>query len=289
MFKNNASSMPRGSLKHRAPFSAALAVLTRSMPYTNGIQLCCSADRASFSNSSSASRFVKARGKKGRKEVEGAEDLEDGEYFEDDFEDDEFLDDLDSDQMFDSAGVIDTAKQDWAEAALKCAQAALQNEKLESEIQLYSFRVNVRTFQVYVRLDKLEDKYGSPTLEEIRIVSRDFNNRMEEEQIPHWEDIAVEVSTPGAERDVQVPDQLMRFKGLPMRVVYRPDPDDIDSEQVGIMDLQLVEDEVSTWRLADVRANRPDGKGRKLSKKKLTTDIPIPVSNILKCNLHIDL
>ncbi|KAK3277415.1 hypothetical protein CYMTET_14578 [Cymbomonas tetramitiformis] len=275
--------MQRASNKQQAPISATFADRALVMPYANGIQLSCSAQ---FSKKTGTPRRVKTSG---RKKAEDAEVLEGGQYFEDDFSDDVYLDDLDSDEMFDSAAVIDTAKQEWAEAALKCAQAALLNEKLESEFQLYSFKVNVRTFQVYVRLDKLEDKYGSPTLEEIRIVSRDFNQRMEEEQIPHWEDIAVEVSTPGAERDVQVPDQLMRFKGLPMRVAYRPDPDDNDSEKASFLDLQSVEDDVSIWRLADVRANRPDGKGRKLSKKKLTTDIPIPVSNILKCNLHIDL
>ena len=140
----------------------------------------------------------------------------------------------------------------------------------------------------------------------------------------HTDDIEIEVSSPGAERIVWIPDELERFKELPMEVTYK-----IEREgkppvyEVGVVSHSLrltsggyskhhtaveprvccerrdmqrqvlsfdrVEGDQVIWHLANVRANRPDGKGRAISKKKLAADIAIPIAAITKANVHIDL
>lgn len=64
-----------------------------------------------------------------------------------------------------------------------------------------------------VRLDKLSDPRGSPSLDDIEDFSRRFYKALEERL---GEEVAgrmeVEVSSPGAERPVGIPGELERFR-----------------------------------------------------------------------------
>jgi len=76
-----------------------------------------------------------------------------------------------------------------------------------------------------------------------------------------------------------------------MRVCYKVQNEDGKSiDQAQVLSLVSVDMELkqSVWNLANVRANWP-GKGRKLSKKKLEAEVPIPIGAITSANLHIDL
>lgn len=94
----------------------------------------------------------------------------------------------------------------------------------------------------------------------------------------------------------------MRFKDIPMRVLYSTDgASDRDGQQgkskpqqTNNQVLTFVEyDELSRttrWRLADVRCNRErKGKGRRLNKKERETIIEIALVNIDRVNLHVDI
>ena len=59
--------------------------------------------------------------------------------------------------------------------------------------------------------------------------------------------------------------------------------------QVRVLSFDRVEGDDVIWKLANVRANRPDGKGRAISKKKLAADIAVPLSSITSSKVHIDL
>eukprot|EP00241_Pyramimonas_parkeae_P010836 CAMPEP_0114233838 /NCGR_PEP_ID=MMETSP0058-20121206/5396_1 /TAXON_ID=36894 /ORGANISM="Pyramimonas parkeae, CCMP726" /LENGTH=249 /DNA_ID=CAMNT_0001345491 /DNA_START=251 /DNA_END=1000 /DNA_ORIENTATION=- len=233
------------------------------------------------------------KGGKGRNRLETAdeeakagEELDEFDGEEGDYEGEEDDWDNESDDS-NFVGMIDTQSLPWAELALQCARDSLKDcLEVIGETRLYSFRVNPANYRVSIRLDKMQDKYGSPSMEDLTVFSRNFNNRLEENNAP--EEIEVEVSSPGAERLVLVEELGTRFDGLPMEVYY----ENAEGEnQMQIVDLVSVdkEREMVVWHLADVRANRPDGKGRKLSKKKLAAEILIPVGSIRQINLHVDL
>mmetsp|Transcript_3288 Transcript_3288/g.6585 ORF Transcript_3288/g.6585 Transcript_3288/m.6585 type:complete len:246 (-) Transcript_3288:360-1097(-) len=171
---------------------------------------------------------------------------------------------------------------DWGQKALDCAQQILENK---NELALYGFRAYNASKRIDIRIDKLTDTYGSPTLDEIGEFSRDFNQLLEsnlgEETAAS---IEIEVSSPGAERSVRIPDELLRFKALPMSVCST------DAPEPRVFNLQAVlEDGTTTvWAYADVRANRSLGKGRGLSKKQKEMEFTIPIENIISVNIHLD-
>lgn len=121
----------------------------------------------------------------------------------------------------------------------------------ELGIELYSFKTIPSSKRLDIRLDKTGDRYGSPSLEDVEVFSRDFGTRLEAELVrlsprpiggipsptdslgpaacscPQGEkeagEIEIEVSSPGAERLLRVPEDLDRFRELPMRVEYEID------------------------------------------------------------------
>lgn len=106
-----------------------------------------------------------------------------------------------------------------------------------------------------------------------------------------------QVSSPGAERVVRVPDQLMRFKDLPMLVRYEEAPSNENTKSSplvkdSILELESFEIESgkSVWRLANVRANREQaGKGRGLTKKQKEWRAEIPLSSLRLVRLYMDI
>eukprot|EP00889_Picochlorum_renovo_P007177 jgi/Picre1/34207/NNA_001681.t1 len=150
---------------------------------------------------------------------------------------------------------------DWGQKALDCAQQILENK---NELALY----------VWIA-----------TLDEIGEFSRDFNQLLESNLGEETAgSIEIEVSSPGAERSVRIPDELLRFKALPMSVCST------DAPEPRVFNLQAVlEDGTTTvWAYADVRANRSLGKGRGLSKKQKEMEFTIPIENIISVNIHLD-
>ena len=202
----------------------------------------------------------------------------------------DILDDDDEASPFDEEQIGSTGQfeqiilenTDWGQKALDCAQQILENK---NELALYAFRAYNASKRIDIRIDKLTDTYGSPTLDEIGEFSRDFNEMLEssigEETAGS---IEIEVSSPGAERSVQVPDDVLRFKALPMTVCST------DAPEPRVFNLQSVlEDGTTTvWAFADVRANRSMGKGRGLSKKQKDMEFTIPIENIISVNIHLD-
>ncbi len=183
-----------------------------------------------------------------------------------------------------SRSVVVDEDATWGQRALECAQQVLS---ANDDMSLYAFRAVVNTKSVDIRLDKLSDRYGSPTLDEIGAFSRDFNERFEamvgEEEAGS---IEVEVSSPGATRQVRIPEELARFQGLPMEVTTEQEPD------VRVMVFQrFVEGGGgdSEWMYADVKANRSLNKGRGLNKKAREAVFVLRAVDITGCHLHIDL
>jgi len=121
-----------------------------------------------------------------------------------DFGDDEDWSD-DDDLGYDYARAVDTSDQAWGKTAWECANNALEICREEiGDIEVYSFRVNPANYRVYIRLDKMKDRYGSPSMDDIVLFTRKLNALLEENDAPP--EIELEVSSPGAERVVRVPE-----------------------------------------------------------------------------------
>ncbi|KAK9823937.1 hypothetical protein WJX72_006504 [[Myrmecia] bisecta] len=211
------------------------------------------------------------------------------EDFDGDFEEDlEGLSDLDELDDADANGHgIDTGKVDWGVLGLDAAKRVLESPAF-GHLQLFSYTAVGASKRVDVRLDKPEDKFGSPTLDDISDFSRSYITEFDQALGSQAGTISVQVSSPGAERPVRVPDDLLRFKDLPMKVDYRSE----DKSLHGVLQLVQLDSDAQTteWRLADVRANRSGaGKGRtKLTKKAAEQRFTIPVADLQGVRLHMD-
>lgn len=178
----------------------------------------------------------------------------------------------------------------WGEHVLFLAQEVLR--QFGDDIKLYSFKTTPRGY-IYVRLDKLSNEFGCPGLEELESYSQEYKKRLDETgalgNIP--DDLAFEVSSPGAERLLKVPDDLFRFKAMPMRVSYIEDVDLRGTENDGVFMLDHVELESKSciWKLANVRENRdPLSKGRPLTRKQKEWRLKLPYANHKKVFLYIE-
>lgn len=175
----------------------------------------------------------------------------------------------------------------WGDRTLSIAREVLLS--FGDDIELFAFKTTPRGY-VYVRLDKLSQPYGCPSIEELESYCQEYRKRLEEVgalgEIP--KNLAVEVSTPGAERILKVPEDLSRFKDMPMRVCYS---EGNDTETNGVFFLESVEMESGNcvWKLADVKENRdPESKGRPLNRKRRDWRLTLPFKMHGMVSLYLD-
>ncbi|KAL3367739.1 hypothetical protein AABB24_008877 [Solanum stoloniferum] len=178
----------------------------------------------------------------------------------------------------------------WGEQALLIARDVLL--PFGDDMELYSFKTSPHGY-IYVRLDKLPNNFGCPSMDEMEEFSRQYKKRLDEAgalgKIP--EDLALEVSSPGAERLIKVPDDLSRFKDRPMRVSYIEEMNSRKVEKNGIFFMESIDAESGSciWKLADVKENRdPTSKGRPLSRKQKDWRLKLPYAMVKKVTLYLN-
>ncbi|CAA0828765.1 Uncharacterised protein family UPF0090 [Striga hermonthica] len=177
----------------------------------------------------------------------------------------------------------------WGQKALSIALELLQD--FGEDMKIYAFKTSPRGY-IYVRLDKIPNEYGCPSMEEIESFSREYKKKLDEVgargDIP--DDLALEVSSPGADRLLKVPDDLLRFKDLPMSVSYMENSNTKCQEKNGVFFLDSIETEsrCCIWKLADVRENLdPSAKGRPLSRKQKDSRLKLSYDTIERVTLYI--
>ena len=102
----------------------------------------------------------------------------------------------------------------------------------------------------------------------------------------------MKVSSPGAERILKVPDDLCRFKDMPMRVCYVEGAESNGLEKDGVFVLDSIEKESDNcvWKLADVKENRDlESKGRPLSRKRRDWRLKLPFEMHRQVTLYLEL
>ncbi|KAK9827584.1 hypothetical protein WJX81_000824 [Elliptochloris bilobata] len=225
--------------------------------------------------------------------------FEDSEDFGDSLELDglalELEEEAEDDALPDLAAIgptIDTDGTEWGAVAVEVAQGVLGVPEMAS-LELFLLRAQARRKALEIRIDQMEDRYGSASLEDIQAFSCAFADAMEArlgEQ--RAGEIETEVSSVGAERPVRLPGELERFQGLPMRVVFTKGADGGASAAVSDKVLQLLSVDhaigSSEWALADVRANRAQGRA-KLSSRASKERWTLPFSALQRVNLHLDM
>ncbi|XP_010511944.2 PREDICTED: uncharacterized protein LOC104787976 [Camelina sativa] len=178
----------------------------------------------------------------------------------------------------------------WGERVLSIAAEVLKQS--DKDLELFAFKTSPRGY-IYVRLDKLSNEYGCPTMDELEEFSREFKRRLDDagasKLVP--EDLALEVSSPGAERLLRVPEDLPRFKEMPMTVSYVEETNSRTAVKNAVFLLESIdaESDKCVWKLADVRENRdPESKGRPLSRKQKDLRITLPFTYHRKISLYLD-
>lgn len=222
-------------------------------------------------------------------------DEDEDEYKDEDEGEDGFLDDEDEDE--DGEGLYGLGVEDdpgpelltgnvaWGDKALQLAQAIIERPE-NSNLSLYLFRVLVPNKTIEVRLDRLDDVYGSPDVDDIERFSRALMQGLEAELGTEVaDDIALEVSSPGAERTLIIPQDLDRFKELPMRVEFMSEVGKVNTLILKYLDRD--DEGMSSWELADVKANQSQ-KGRPLSKKQRQQRYSIPVAELQRVRIYVD-
>ncbi|GAV58827.1 DUF150 domain-containing protein [Cephalotus follicularis] len=199
---------------------------------------------------------------------EALTDDEDGDYFEEDYMEDDaevFVGDGGG------GGGVSLAGTWWDKEALAIAQNVCLS--FDGNLQIYAFR-KLPNATLQVRIEKMSNKSGSPNMEDIEAFTATYRAQLDEAELAKSipENISLEVSSPGVERVVRIPQELERFKDRPMYVKYMSEVAEsgLSSEIDGVFRLISfdVDTRCCTWGLADVRINREKaGKGRPLNKK----------------------
>ncbi|KAJ8513065.1 hypothetical protein OPV22_003499 [Ensete ventricosum] len=181
----------------------------------------------------------------------------------------------------------------WGERVLSVAREVLDLHFGE-DLVMYALKVSPRGY-VYVRLDKLTNKYGCPSIEEIEsfnsLYKKLLDEMVESGEMPL--DLALQVSSPGAERLLRVPEDMNRFKEMPMRVQYLEREEAVESkhhqQKVGVFLIESIDADAGhcTWKLADVRENRA-GKGRPLNRKQRDWRLQLPFEAVKMVTLYSD-
>jgi len=194
-----------------------------------------------------------------------------------------------------TGALVDTGRQDWGEVGLTLSRRLLEAEE-RAGLRLFSFRAVQAGRRIEIALDKPEDRWGSPQSEELDSFTRCLDAELTTALGSALADtLSLEVSSPGAERRIRVPEDLERFKELPMKVLYRRSAADGTSrptQEDRILMMKAVDEAAGLvhFTLADVRHNRDAaGKGRRLGKKKLQEVTEIKISDIQRVNLHLDI
>ena len=179
---------------------------------------------------------------------------------------------------------VDTQGIKWAEVAL------LATSSLDA-LTLHSFSVNVGRRLIYITLDKFIDAYGSPSMDEIALFSTRLMDRLNDALGGAVaESLHFEVSSPGAERIVRVPFELMRFQSMPMKVLYQLNDADGDSRTATkILEFIRHDSELTVWKNWKERNQKKKGSKGRSKVVDFDQEMTIPIRDLLHVHLYLDL
>lgn len=245
-------------------------------------------------STSTTTSSVAARATKPSPSSEG-EETEEGDPFDEEFDE---LDPGDEDGEETPADEeVDDGNTPWGRTALAVARSILSSDEDGSEqLSLWSFKAHASSKKIEIRLDKLSDRYGSPSLDDVSSFSRKFAEQLAEalgEEAAG--EIEVEASSAGAARKLRLPRDLERFAEMPLAVAPKagsaaaeaiPKPHPAPLRVISIEEEGEGEGAKITFATADVRVTR--GNRGRLTKKQLEARFEVSVSDLEKVTLYVD-
>ncbi|KAK3144719.1 hypothetical protein QOZ80_4AG0316880 [Eleusine coracana subsp. coracana] len=223
--------------------------------------------------------------------------MDDDEDFDDDDDDYSFEDDFETDDEQElyagdggAGGGISLAGTWWDKEALALAEQV--SASFDDDLKIYAFKT-AANLTIRVRIEKMSTRYGSPTIDDIEAYTIAYRSKLDDAEsagkIP--KNISLEVSSPGVERVIRVPEELERFKERAMYVRYTITNDETATSQEGDGMLRLISYDMDlrecTWGIADVKINRQQaGKGRPLSKKQREWRLQTPFESLKLVRLY---
>jgi len=197
-------------------------------------------------------------------------------------------------------------RPDWAE---RLAEIASQG------IAVFSCRMLSMAdgFHFEVELDGLHDPHGAVTLGDCEEFSRRFCERLDREielaadgsGDPNWkallpagltiDNYSLEVASAGAEREIRLPQELERFRGLPLKLKWRPaDPERSADERVEVVVFEGRDEESDAYRFR--RYTPTGGKSRRALKRqgkrppsrKAEPHYEVREEELAQANLYLD-
>ena len=169
----------------------------------------------------------------------------------------------------------------WEQAVITSAEDCVSNA-----IRLYDtqFSYTSKGARIQIFIDKLDDEWGSPNIEDCEQFSRLLHLKLESLETLQGspEFYVLEVSSPGAERPVRSMEEFSRFQKLPIKLQVLNE----DGKRKDIV-VQVLKIEESSLKvsLADVKFNRNQGL---LKKKAKAEEFTLNYSDIIVAKLRLD-
>jgi len=161
-------------------------------------------------------------------------------------------------------------------------------ELLEPGYDIYKLDIvpGKKECKVRVLLDKLDNPYGTPAIDDCVRYAKVLRNRLTEMAAEGLitEDFSLEVSSPGAERELETASEWKRFQELPMKVLYK---DAAGTSMSLVMKFSEEKESSSEWIIENVEFNVNQGRYKKKMKKEDLV-INIPDGSIQSVKLYLD-
>ena len=159
----------------------------------------------------------------------------------------------------------------------------IAQESLEDGFLLFDFKVVHlgKSVKIKIDLDKETNPHGSPSVRDCIRFSKSYSRKLEDfcnttDCSP--KEYSLEVSSPGAYRQIKIPSDLERFRSYPMKVQYLND----DKTYIDVFNFLEIKDKLTQWKLAQIDFNKKQGK---LKKQKGKHVFDIMLSQIEKVSL----
>jgi ribosome maturation factor RimP len=163
-----------------------------------------------------------------------------------------------------------------------------------------------KSWHFEIILDGLNHPSGAVSIDDCAAFSQNFSERLDRELLlkdPQsvWsgifppelttENYSVQVSSAGAERKVRLPEDLERYRGLPLRIKYREDG--VICTVLGmfdsIMDTEDGHTEIFYFKEFHPRKRMKKSKSAKKAARRADGKIEITKENLIQVNLYLDL
>lgn len=159
---------------------------------------------------------------------------------------------------------------------------------IEPEFRIFDAAVvhGKDNLKIRIYLDKLNDPWGTPSIEDCARFSRSLDAKLMElaanGKIP--DNYSLEVASPGAERELRGPEEWLRFQGKPMKVRYT-----VEREKMATAILDFIgrEEDKTFWKKAELKKGKNAKKGKKKATEK-NLEVMILLNDISQVKLYLD-